>query len=316
MLKIIKATEPMTVDNIVLTLYAAPGMWKTSLAQTCADPLTLDADKGIYRAFNRKASVPIAEWSDVEGLNAEDIAEYSTVVVDTGGRVLDKLKAHLLRVNPKNAGGFGGMSAMGWTNLSKGFSDLVSKVIAAKKDLVIIFHMDEKMNGDDTLERIDAQGSSKNEVYKLSDAMCRIRMDGTDARFLDFDPRQGGFGKNPAQLGKIPVPDLSKNPHFLADVIAQIKGSINKLTEAQAGAVKEAETWKAAVDEASDLKAINTLVKVAVERQHPAPLKDMLHHRATALGMTFDAKKKAYTAPATPPAAVEDTQPVTEGASA
>jgi hypothetical protein len=95
-------------------------------------------------------------------------------------------------------------------------------------------------------------------------------------------------------------------------VIAQIKASINKMTEAQGEAVKEMDAWKAAVDGAESVEDINTLVKVAVDRKHGAPMKAMLSERATALGMTFDGKAKHYI-----PAFVEaDTQPVTEGASA
>jgi hypothetical protein len=127
--------------------------------------------------------------------------------------------------------------------------------------------------------------------------MCRIQVDNGGNRYLNFDPREGGFGKNPAQLPRLQFPHPDKNPHFLADVIAQIKASINKMTEAQGEAVKEMDAWKAAVDGAESVEDINTLVKVAVDRKHGAPMKAMLYERATALGFTFDGKAKHYTAP-------------------
>jgi hypothetical protein len=296
-LKIIKATEPMPVQNIVLTCYAQPGLGKSTLGFTAEKPLMLDFDKGAYRASNRGDAVPVQKWADVESMTAEDLEPYQTIVVDTAGRALDAMGVDIIAKNPK-AGRGGNLSLQGYGELKGRFTQWQSYLRSLGKDLVLICHMSEEKNGDDTMERIDAQGSSKNEIYKSSDAMCRIQVDGTGNRFLNFDPREGGFGKNPAQLPRLQFPHPDKNPHFLADVIGQIKGSINKLTEAQAEAVKEATTWKAAVDEAADLKAINTLVKLAVEQKLAAPLREMLHARATALGFTFDKKAKVYVAPA------------------
>lgn len=294
MLKIVKATEPMPVANIVLTVYAAPGLGKSTLGFTADKPLMLDFDKGAYRASNRGDAVTVVKWSDVEAMTPEDLAPYSTIVVDTAGRALDAMGVDIIAKNPK-AGRGGNLTLQGYGELKGRFTQWQSFLRSLGKDVVLICHMSEEKNGDDTMERIDAQGSSKNEIYKSSDAMCRIQVDGSGSRFLNFDPREGGFGKNPAQLPRLQFPHPDKNPHFLADVIAQIKGSINRLTEAQAEAVKQTEQWKAAVDEASDLKAINTLVKTAVDQKHPAPLKAMLNDRATALGFAFDSEKKAYT---------------------
>jgi RecA/RadA recombinase len=297
-IKIVRATEPMPVANIVLTIYGPPGTGKTSLACTAANPLLLDADKGSYRAANRKDTVQIDRWEDVDGMTAEDLAPFSSVILDTGGRILDKLRVKLIAENPKNAGGFGGMSGMGWNNMFAGFSQIVNRVLAAKKDLIIVCHMDEKQEGEVTKERIDVSGQSKNEIYKLSDAMCRIQVGSRGERFLDFDPREGGFGKNPAQLPRFtfPVPDASSV--FLADVIAQIKTRINKITEKQAEAVSESQQWEESVKEASSLQEINLLVSLAKERKMGNAQKTLLAEKAKALGLEFDKTAGAYTAKA------------------
>jgi dsDNA-binding SOS-regulon protein len=295
-LKIIKSTEPMPVANIVLTIYAAPGLGKSTLGFTAEKPLMLDFDKGSYRSSNRGDAVTVVKWSDVEAMTAEDLEPYSTIIVDTAGRALDAMGVDIIGKNPK-AGRGGNLTLQGYGELKGRFTQWQSFLRSLGKDVVLICHMSEEKNGDDTLERIDAQGSSKNEIYKSSDAMCRIQVGPNGERFLNFDPREGGFGKNPAQLPRLAFPHPDKNPHFLADVIAQIKGSINKMTEAQADAVKEADAWKTAVDAADTVDDINTMVKVAGERKYSAPLKAMLAERATALGLTFDAKAKHYVAP-------------------
>lgn len=267
-LKIIHAAEPMPVANIVLTVYAPPGTGKSSLAFTSDKPLSFDADKGSYRAKNRKDTAPVERWEDLEMLTEEDLAPYSTVILDTGGRVLDKLRVKLIRENPKNAGGFGGMSGMGWNNMFAGFSGLVNKVIAAKKDLIIVCHMDEKQEGEVTKERIDVSGQSKNEIYKLSDAMCRIQIGPRGERILDFDPREGGFGKNPAQLPHIPFPHTDKADDTLAKVIVQIKESINRMTAAQAQAAQDAATWPAVFADCSTIGDWNKIIlPLAIERK-------------------------------------------------
>jgi len=297
MLKIIKATEPMTVANIVLTVYAAPGLGKSTLGFTAEKPLMLDFDKGAYRAGNRGDAVTVVKWADVEAMSPEDLEPYSTIIVDTAGRALDAMGVDIIGKNPK-AGRGGNLTLQGYGELKGKFTQWQSFLRSLGKDVVLICHMSEEKNGDDTMERIDAQGSSKNEIYKSSDAMCRIQVGPNGERFLNFDPREGGFGKNPAQLPRLAFPHPDKNPHFLADVIAQIKGSINKMTTEQAEAVKETDLWAGAIAEADSVAHINALVKVAVEQKRTSQQKAMLNDRAIDLGLTFDKKAKCYTAPA------------------
>jgi hypothetical protein len=293
-LKIVKASEPMPIQNIVITIYAAPGLWKTSIAQTAEAPLTLDFDRGIYRAFNRKDSVVIDKWSDVESMSAEDLKPFKSIVVDTAGRALDVLSHDIINGNPKVGRNDGSLSLQGFGALKSRFAQWQSFLRSQGKDIILICHMDEQKNGDDTQERIDAQGSSKNEIYKSSDAMCRVRLNAKDERYLDFDPRQGGFGKNPAQLPKIDVPPLKDNPAFLAGVIEQIKSSINALTEEQATAVKEQEEWVASIQDADLLDKVNLLVGLSKERKLSKGQKAMLVDKATSLGFEFDKATNLY----------------------
>lgn len=293
-LKIVKASEPMPISNIVLTMYSQPGLGKSSLAFTADKPLLLDFDHGAYRAAKRGDSVSIASWSDIEGMNASDLEGYSTIIVDTAGRALDSLAQNIIEGNPKMGRADGTLTLQGFGALKGRFAGWQSFLRSQGKDIVLVCHMDEQKNGDDTMERIDAQGSSKNEIYKSSDAMCRIRMDAKDNRYLDFDPRQGGFGKNPAQLPRIPFVHPDKNPNLLSEVIAQIKDSINKLSEGQAEAVKDQEEWDASVAEADCLNAVNLLVGLSKERKLPKAHKASLAEKAASLGFVFDKETGLY----------------------
>ncbi len=296
-LHIVKSTEPMPVDNIVLTVYAAPGLGKSTLGFTADKPLMLDFDKGAYRSGNRGDAVTVTKWSDVEAMTAEDLAPYNTILVDTAGRALDAMGVDIILKNPK-AGRGGNLTLQGYGELKGRFTQWQSFLRSQGKDLVLICHMSEEKNGDDTMERIDAQGSSKNEIYKSSDAMCRIQIQPDGSRVLNFDPREGGIGKNPAQLPRLTFPHPDKNPHFLSEVIAQIKASINKQTEAQAEAQKENQNWQESVDALTTVEEVNALVVVATDRKLGAPQKGLLSAKATALGLTFDKATKTYLAEA------------------
>lgn len=296
MLRIVTASDPLPIDNIVLTVYAAPGLGKSSLSFTADKPLMLDFDRGAYRATTRGDSVPVSSWADVAQMTAEDLASYSTIIVDTAGRALDALAADIIASNPKAGRGDGSLTLQGFGTLKSRFAQWQAFLRSLKKDLILVCHMDEQKNGDDTLERIDAQGASRNEIYKSSDAMCRIRLDAKDARYLDFDPRQGGFGKNPAQLPKVAFPDPRQNPKVLAEVIAQIKGSINAMTAGQAEARKEEDAWQQAIEGAEDVDNFNALMNIAIERKYRAPMKKSLIDGAAAKGFTFDKTAKAFVA--------------------
>lgn len=267
-LRIVKASEPMPISNIVLTVYSQPGLGKSTLGFTADKALLLDFDKGAYRAAHRGDAVPVSSWADVQSMTAEDLAAYSTIVIDTAGRALDVLSQDIIAQNPKAGRSDGSLTLQGFGTLKTRFSQWQSFLRSLGKDVVLICHMDEQKNGDDILERIDAQGGSKNEIYKSSDAMCRVRIDQREGRYLDFNPRSGGFGKNPAQLPQIPFPHPDQNPCFLAEVIAQIKSSINKLTQAQAEKVTEAEGWDKEITQADTLEKFNaSILPLARERK-------------------------------------------------
>ena len=287
-LKIVPPSEPLPVENLVLTVYAAPGLGKTSLAFTASHPLLLDADKGSHRASNIKDRVIVHTWADAMNLTAEDIAPFDTVVLDTAGTLISKFMAKLIQQDPKNAGPYGGMSGKGWGNVNNAIEVLVQSIISAKKDLIVVCHMDEQDTGNGTKERIDAAGKPRNMIYRVSDAMCRIVINPDGSRFLNFDPSEGGYGKNPAQLPRVPFPHPSQQPDTLAKVIAQIKDALNRQTAAQAEVVKQQQQWVAAVADAKSLDDVNTLLAISLEQKLSKAQKAMLVERATAVGFTFD----------------------------
>lgn len=291
-LKITTASDPITVDRLNVCIYGPPGIGKTSLAFTAGRPLLLDFDNGAHRAAIRHDAVRVGKWSDVAGMTADDLAPYSTVIVDTAGRALDTLTADIIATNPKMGRG-GALSLQGYGELKSRFVSFLKLLNGFGKDVLLIAHMDEQRSGDEIIERLDVQGGSKNEIYKAADAMGRISI-ANGQRWLNFSPTDAAFGKNPGHLEPMPIPSPTSPEFagFLGGVFGAIKDRLNALTEAQREAQERIEKWRANIADMQTAEDVNNAIPKAKEAGNVVAT--MLKHRADALGLTFDAKAKKY----------------------
>lgn len=285
MLKIVKAADPILVDRINLCLYAPPGTGKTSLAFTAEDPLDLDFDDGVYRAANRKDAVRIRSWKDVAGMTAEDFTPYKTVIVDTAGRCLDFLSADIIAANPK-LGRSGALTLQGFGELKCRFAAWLKMLNTFGKDVILIAHMDEQRSGDDIVERLDVQGSSKGEIYKSVDAMGRIMMTPTGQRAIDFSPRANSFGKNPCNLEVIPFPDPAIAPDTLAALVQIIKARLNEFSAAQKEAHSVIAEWNEALSDFTTAEDFNTCMDDL--KKAPMSVKAATMQRAKRMGLIYN----------------------------
>ena len=290
-LKIIPASEPISIETIVLTIYGAPGVGKTSLASSAGRSLLLDCDNGSYRSSFRRDVVSATSWADIAGIEASDVKGYDTLIIDTAGRALDLLSVDIIRTNPKMGSG-GSLNLKGWGELKTRFIAFLNLLRSFGLDVVLVAHADEKQQGDDLIERIDMQGSSKNEVYKSSDAMARLSAK-TGKRLLAFSPTETAFGKDPADLGQIEVPDLNAEPEFLGMLISRIKADLNELSEEQAAMKVRRDEW---TDRVSACEAPEDFTAL-VEEAWDGPAKRVLHAAAVAAGLEYDADAKCYAQP-------------------
>lgn len=297
-LKIVRSTDLITVERLNLVLYAPPGVGKSSLAFTADSPLMFDFDNGAHRAANRKDCVPVKSWGEVSDVTAEDLAAYKTIIVDTAGRALDALTASIIQKNPK-AGSGGSLSLKGYGTLKAEFTAWLKMLNTFGKDVVLIAHSEEKLNGDDLIERLDVQGGSKGEIYKAADAMGRIAIrDGK--RWLLFSPTDAAFGKNPGQLPPLDIPHPDKDPAFLAGVMQSIKDRLNAMTAEQAQAQEVLESWRGIIRELNTAEDFND--KLAGVKSAPKAAQALFAAEATAKGLTFDKKAAQYVAKEAVPA--------------
>lgn len=293
-LKITRETDLIRVNQLAVVIYAPPGIGKTTLAFTADAPLLLDFDKGSYRAKNRRDSVQVDNWQDVANMDGSDLAPYSTVIVDTAGRCLDALSADIIRRDPKKGRG-GALTLQGYGSLKSEFIAWTKHLRSFGLDVVLLAHSDEQHKGDDIIERLDVQGGSKNEIYKSADAMARLGII-NGKRILNFSPTDTAFGKNPANLEPLEVPNYATAPTFLADVIQRTKDALNELSEAQQEVAALQAQWADKVAAAESVDDFNKLVKEATEADErvQGAAKRMVFDAGTKKGFEFDAKAKKF----------------------
>lgn len=291
-LKITKAEDPILVDRVVILVYSAPGCGKTSMGFTATDPLLLDFDEGAYGSEYRKASVQVRTWEDIAGLTADDLAPYSTICVDTVGRLLDALTAYLITQNPKIEQGSGVLTMRGWGELKGAYTAWLKKLLTYGKDVVLLAHEKEEKEGDTRIFRPDIQGGSFGEVFKRCDNIGYLYQ-GAKGRVLDFNPTDRWIGKNRGALPAIAVPHYSATPDFLAQTITTIKGHLNRMSQQSDAAKEEVEKWRgifASIITADLLTGIVPKVSLT-DGVVGAQVKALLTERAKALGLKWEGPK-------------------------
>ena len=300
----------LQVRSLLVSIYGAPNLGKTTLGLTADTPLLLDFDGGAYRAGNRagKSVVAVESWDDVASLTGDDLKPFKTVIVDTVGTCLEKIIADIIRRNPKL--GRGGQPTMnGWGELKTRFASWLALLKSSGLDVVMIAHGAEEQRGEETVDRIVAPGSSRQLVYQQADMMGRLAFDGND-RVLTFNPTATSYAKNVGLPDRV-FREASYNPAFLADLIVEAKTLLNsastatvdqhshmdELREKFSAMPVSAVAYNAQADEMS----ANGLVKSEAL---------LLIEVGESKGLVFDRQARRFTDPPTPaPAAAPDAAP-------
>ena len=90
--------------RIRMLIAGFPGIGKTTLALSAPKPLLIDADFGVTRvkAMHRKDTIqPENYQSLLDDLTPENLKDYETIVIDTGGALFELMKPYIIKDNPK-----------------------------------------------------------------------------------------------------------------------------------------------------------------------------------------------------------------------
>lgn len=292
-LKIVPPSATILTERLFITLFGQPGIGKSSLGYSTNKPLLLDFDGGAQRAFGRKDTVRITDWSQIASITKSDVAEYETIVIDTVGRALEYLSASLIAGNPKLKRSTGELSMQGYGALKTAYAAWMGNLRTLNKDIVLIAHEKEDRNGDDVIVRIDAAGSTRTEVVRLSDLVGFVYADGTN-RLLDFNPTSSHTGKNCAGFDPLHIPHLAKEPDWFGTILSEAKDRMNSLSAEQQAVEEEFTEVVAIIEDAKSAKGINDALKLVAGKPYEKQAKAVIHSRAKVLGLKADAKAKCY----------------------
>lgn len=298
-MKIIKSTDAIPVDHPVFLIFGQPGIGKTSLGYSSKSPLLLDFDKGAHRASNRRDSLVIDSWRDVAELmeSADALEPYGSLTLDTVGRCLDVMTAHIAHTDPKKAPG-GNLSLQGWGVLKANFRLWIAQLRTKGKDVLLIAHDKEDKDGDTRVVRPDIAGASYGEVMKVADFVGYMYMAGR-RRILDFNPTEKWIGKNPGGWEPFEVPPVNKAQAFMSELFDRGRAALGEISEESAVAMRQVETWREKIAGFTTAKECNEAIPLmgALTVTIAPQVKKLLMDHATAKGITYDKSTKAFVKP-------------------
>lgn len=262
---LVKPTEAKN-DNkkISMIIAGVPGIGKTTLACSAPKPLVVDLDDGIDRveAKYRVDSLKVENYkelmSDLKEINLDD---YETLVIDTGGKLLEFLKPVAIKEDPKNGKTNGELSLAGYGSIKRKFKDTHSFFKSLNKHVIYLFHATEvQLTNDLTGLRIRIEGSTKDEVWDDMDLGCFMEMIG-NKRTIGFSNCDRYYAKGTHGIkGTYNVPMLTDGQanDFIAKLFKLYIENMNKEVE-ELKAYEKSMDFKPQIEQVKSLEELKTL---------------------------------------------------------
>jgi hypothetical protein len=305
----IKKSNQLDFTNKKLKVLIAgyPGIGKTTLALSAPKPLLLDLDNGIDRVEAKyRSDTSIVQSYDelLTDLKNADLSEYETIVVDTGGKLLELMKPKVIQEDVKNGQRDGNLTLKGYGAVSRLFQQFVQQLEKLNKHLVFVFHAKEDKDGDEVRLRIQVEGSTKDSIWQSMDLGGFVEMRGKN-RTIGFSNCEKYFAKGTHGInGVFEIADLNttgKNT-FLTDLFTKAIDDLNKevqsLNEEQELYDESMEKGNRAVDGAVDQETLNKAVQTISKLTHGLTSRDELRfkiaEKAKSLGLTWDKTVNKY----------------------
>ncbi len=297
-------------------IYGSPGVGKTTLALSAPKPVLIDFDRGIsrVRAQHRKATIVCNTYEDVlADVTSPEMAEYETIVIDTGGSFVTFLKDWAFRTQPgckTKAGDFNGLKGFGFVkNEFNSFTERIKT--ALNKNVIYVFHSQEQSDKDgNPTQRLLCEGSVRNTVWNPCDFGGYVQIL-NGKRYICFSPEQEYFAKGCHGItGKWEIPELGPDGinNLMSRLFETAKHNIaeeNELFAPQKEKYEAAmEQGKALIATVVDVDSANEALPAFQEIEHALTSKKelmaMWNANAKAHKISYDRALGSYV-PASPP---------------
>lgn len=241
--------ELTTTQPISCMIYGQPGTGKTTLALSSEKPVLIDLDKGLHRVETRFRcpSLQVESYQQIlDLLNSDEINPFNTIVIDTLGKLVDRMGDYVAKNNPKFKQSDGTLSMKGWGAIKIQFSTLIKQIFNMNKSVIFVAHEREDKDGDTRFVRPDVSGSSGKDIIKELDLMGYVEMRG-NKRTVSFTPTEKYYAKNSLGLEPIiEIPDTANGNTFFVD---KIVNAVIEKRKADAQTLEMYNSLKCIIDE-------------------------------------------------------------------
>lgn len=295
--------------KIRMLIAGYPGIGKSTLALSAPNPLHIDVDFGIDRIEPRyrKPYIQPASYDEIlEDLTPINVADFDTLVFDTGGKLISLMSLWAIKKDPKYGQRDGSLSLKGYGFVGKEFVRLMDYCFyELQKNIVIIFHAIEEKDGDNTRLRIKVEGQTKNNVWEPMDLGGFVEIMGND-RTIGFSNCERYFAKGTRGISGVwKIPALG--PNSPNDFLTKLFEQYTSLSAAEVERnTKEQEAYSAAMAQGTEIvarvvdantanaemlniKAINHALTSAKE------VNALWNDKIKSLNLMFDSVLKKYT---------------------
>lgn len=284
-------------------VYGSPGIGKTTLALSAPKPVLIDFDHGVsrVRAEHRGVTIVCENYEEVlADVKSPEMAEFETIVIDTGGSFVTFLKDWAFRTKPdaKTKGGqFNSLKGFGYVKSEfTSFTDYIKNVL--NKNVIYVFHSVEQNDKDgNPVQRLMCEGSVRNTVWNPCDFGGYVQMIGSK-RVITFTPEQEFFAKGTHGItGRMIIPELTPGtPNtFMADLFDRARKSIIAENESYAPLRKQydeiMEQVREMIANVVDAETANVAAKQLPELDHVLTSKKeasaLLRAKTNELGLKY-----------------------------
>ena len=303
---------PEQDQHLVATFFGAPNTGKSTLGYSAEDALLVNFDgRGPWRVEEKhrigsKTSI-CKTFDEVRADVNYWKGKKKTVVIDTGGELVEMLKQYVVDNPSEFKGGaksMGGISLQGYGFVKSLWKDF-TRDLRENFDVVYLFHEQTERVGDDgTFYSIVVEGAAKNLVWQVSDIAGRLFIN-NGQRYLGFTPTEQYSAKSAYGIkGIIEVPELKDgDPNdFLTKLFAKVRSNIAAKSAALGPekekydfAIADAKKIVATVNAPEDVQeAAAAISKLDHGLTSEKEAKAMLKKRMDDLGIIYDKASKSY----------------------
>ena len=303
-----KPNELISENQKIRMLIAGyPGIGKTTLALSAPKPLLVDVDLGINRvmASARKDFIQPNNYEELLEDLKGDLSDYETLVIDTGGKLLELMKNYVIKNDVKNAKKDGSLSLQGYGAVAREFSRFMDNCYYnLRKNIVIVFHAVEEKDEEQTKLRILVEGSTKNTVWQNVEIGGFMEIIGKK-KTIGFDNCERYFAK--ASFGikgvmEIPELDGTKPNDFLTKLFQLANNNIKKeavfFEEQKQEYEKLMNEIVPQIEKMETKEDLITITKLIKETNHiltsEKELKHKFKEKVAQLGYQWNGEKKEY----------------------